>query len=45
MSYLNRHAPKIPKYTNYPIQPTVKEIPIFVQDTTYFPRKVEAIKK
>ena len=43
ISSISCHTSKISKYVDYHLQPTVKENPSYVQDTTYFLRKINQI--
>ena len=43
ISSINCHTSKISEYVDYHLQPIVKEIPSYVQDTTDFLRKINQI--
>ena len=43
ISSINCHTPKISEYIDYRLQPIVKEIQLYVQDTTDFLRKINQI--
>ena len=43
LSSINFHTSKISEYVDYHLQPIVKEIPSYVQDTTDFLRKINQI--
>ena len=43
ISSSNCHTSKISKYVDYHLQPILKDIPSYVQDTTNFVRKINQI--